>query len=173
MKNKIIFILTLLFFVFCFLVFFKGLKNPNVYIPDEIINKSIIKFEAKDLFTNKKVNSDQVFTNSKFYVLNIWASWCAPCRREHSLLMEISKNKSIKLIGLNYKDSDIKAKKFIDELGNPYSVIITDIKGTISIELGAYGVPETFIIDKDKKIIKKIIGPLTSKIINEINLILK
>jgi cytochrome c biogenesis protein CcmG/thiol:disulfide interchange protein DsbE len=87
--------------------------------------------------------------------------------------MQLSKNSSVKLIGLNYKDNPKNAKKFIDILGNPYSMIIIDENGTISIELGAYGVPETYIINKDKKIIKKFIGPLSEESIEEINLILK
>jgi len=106
-------------------------------------------------------------------VLNIWASWCVPCREEHSLLMKLSKNQSIKLIGLNYKDNLNNAQKFIDELGNPYSQILMDKDGTLAIEFGAYGVPETFIIDKDRKILKKFIGPLNKKILKEIELYLK
>ena len=113
------------------------------------------------------------YHNNEFYILNIWSSWCGPCRDEHPQLMQLSKNSSVKLIGLNYKDNPKNAKKFIDILGNPYSMIIIDENGTISIELGAYGVPETYIINKDKKIIKKFIGPLSEESIEEINLILK
>ena len=87
--------------------------------------------------------------------------------------MELSKNRLIKLIGLNYKDNLNNAQKFIDELGNPYSQILTDKDGTLAIEFGAYGVPETFIIDKDRKILKKFIGPLNKKILKEIELYLK
>jgi cytochrome c biogenesis protein CcmG/thiol:disulfide interchange protein DsbE len=87
--------------------------------------------------------------------------------------MELSKNKSLKLIGLNYKDNPKNAKKFIDEFGNPYFMIITDKNGIISIDLGAIGVPETFIINKDKKIIKRFLGSLNEKSLKEINLILK
>ena len=87
--------------------------------------------------------------------------------------MGLSKNQSIKLIGLNYRDNLNNAKNFINELGNPYSQIIIDNEGTLSVEFGAYGVPETFIIDKDKKIIKKIIGPINQKIVEEIKLIIK
>ena len=77
------------------------------------------------------------------------------------------------MIGLNYKDNHVNAKKFIDELGNPYSTVLQDIDGTISIELGAYGVPETLLINKKKVIIKKIIGPINEKLTNEINLLVK
>ena len=77
------------------------------------------------------------------------------------------------IVGLNYKDKPINAKKFLNEFGNPYSTILLDTDGTISIELGAYGVPETFLINDEKKIIKKIIGPINEQLINEINLMIK
>jgi cytochrome c biogenesis protein CcmG/thiol:disulfide interchange protein DsbE len=87
--------------------------------------------------------------------------------------MELSKIQSVKLIGLNYRDNLNNAKDFINEFGNPYSQIIIDNEGTLSVEFGAYGVPETLIIDKDKKIIKKFIGPINKEIVEEIKLIIK
>ena len=87
--------------------------------------------------------------------------------------MTLSKNKSVKLVGLNYRDNLNNAKKFINELGNPYSQILIDEEGTLAIEFGAYGVPETFIINKDKKIIKKFVGPLDLKLLKEIEMYLK
>ena len=87
--------------------------------------------------------------------------------------MELSKNSSIKLIGLNYKDDPKKAKKFLKKLGNPFSIIITDQNGTLSIEFGGYGIPETFLINKDKKIIKTFIGNLSNESVRQINSIAK
>ena len=87
--------------------------------------------------------------------------------------MELSKNQSIKLIGLNYRDNLNNAKNFINELGNPYSQILIDSDGTLGVEFGAYGVPETFIIDKNKKIIKKFVGPINEEIVQEIKSIIK
>jgi cytochrome c biogenesis protein CcmG/thiol:disulfide interchange protein DsbE len=87
--------------------------------------------------------------------------------------MELSKNESVKLIGLNYKDNIKNAKIFIDELGNPYSQILIDDDGTLSVEFGAYGVPETFLINKNKKIISKFIGPLNQETFEEIQSIIK
>ena len=173
MKNKILLSLIILFLIFCFIVFFKGLNKSNIYVPKLKFEKSLINFKSKDLLSEIEISSDQIFNNSNFYILNIWSSWCIPCRDEHKLFMQLSKNLSVKLIGLNYKDNPSNAKKFLNELGNPYSVIISDVDGIISIELGAYGVPETFIINKEKMIIKKIIGPINEKLINEINLLIK
>ena len=119
------------------------------------------------------INSDKIFEENIFYIVNIWASWCVPCRTEHPLLMQLSKNQSIKLIGLNYRDNFNNAKKFIDDFGNPYSRILIDKDGTLGVEFGAYGVPETFLIDKNKDIIKKFVGPINQEIVNEIKLIIK
>ena len=173
MKNKILFSLAVLFFVFCFVVLLEGLKNSNIYTPNTLSKKTLISFESKDLYSETTILSDQIFIGNDYYILNIWASWCLPCRHEHPILMKLKKNSSIKLIGLNYKDHPNNAKKFIDKFGNPYSMIITDQNGIISIELGAYGIPETFIINKNKKIIKKFVGALNQKSLKEIELILK
>ena len=137
-------------------------------------NKNFLPiFEAKDFNSSTYLDSKKIFEEDIFYIVNIWASWCVPCRKEHPLLMELSKNDSTKLIGLNYKDNFNNAKKFIDRFGNPYSQILIDSDGTLSIEFGAYGVPETFIIDKNNKIIRKFIGPINKKIVEEIKLIIK
>ena len=87
--------------------------------------------------------------------------------------MKLSSNPSIKIIGLNYKDDLKNAKKFINEMGNPYSEIVIDNDGTISIELGAYGIPETFVIDKNKIILKKFVGPINDQSLKEIESLLK
>ena len=127
----------------------------------------------KEFNSNNYINSEKVFEGSRYYILNIWASWCVPCREEHPWLMELSKNQSIKLIGLNYKDDLTNAKKFVNKFGNPYSQNLIDDDGTIAIEFGAYGVPETFVINEDKIIIKKFVGPINQKIFKEIQLIIK
>ena len=173
MKNKILLFTIVLFLIFCFIILFKSLNNSNIYVPKTVSEKTLVNFNSKDFFSEVEISSDQIFVGNEFYILNIWSSWCSPCRDEHPKLMQLSKNSSVKLIGLNYKDNPKNAKKFIDILGNPYSMIIIDENGTILIELGGYGVPETYIINKDKKIIKKFIGPLSDKSIEEINLILK
>jgi cytochrome c biogenesis protein CcmG/thiol:disulfide interchange protein DsbE len=173
MKSKLNLLIIIIFLVFCFSIFYKGLNNSATYVPKTKDKKNIPIFVAKDFDSNTYVNSEKIFEEDSFYVINIWASWCVPCRIEHPLLMELSKSQSVKLIGLNYRDNKINAKKFINEIGNPYSQILIDRDGTLSIEFGAYGVPETFIIDKNKKIIKKFIGPISKEILEEIKLTIK
>ena len=103
----------------------------------------------------------------------MWASWCVPCREEHNILMQLSDNPAIEIIGLNYRDNLINAKKFISELGNPYSEILIDKDGTISIGLGAYGIPVTYIIDKNQIILKQFVGVLNDQSLKEIKSLLK
>ena len=158
---------------FCFIVFYKGLNNSNTYTPKITDKKNVPIFEAKDFNSNVYLNSEKIFEEDIFYIINIWASWCVPCRTEHPLLMKLSKNQTVKLVGLNYKDNLNNAKDFINEFGNPYSQIIIDNDGTLSVEFGAYGVPETFIIDKNKKIIGKFVGPINEEIVEKIELIIK
>ena len=173
MKNKFSLFIIITFLSFCFVIFYKGLNTTTSYTPKIDEKKIIPIFKAKDFNSNNYINSDKIFEKDIFYIVNIWASWCAPCRVEHPLLMQLSKNRSIKLIGLNYRDNFSNAKKFINEFGNPYSRILIDKDGTLGVEFGAYGVPETFLIDKNKDIITKFVGPINQEIINEIKLIIK
>jgi len=173
MKNKFRLFIIIIFLIFCFGIFYKGLDKSNTYAPKIKDKKNITIFEAKDFNSGVYLNSEEIFKEDTFYIVNIWASWCVPCRKEHPLLMELSKNESVKLIGLNYKDNIKNAKIFIDELGNPYSQILIDDDGTLSVEFGAYGVPETFLINKNKKIISKFIGPLNQETFEEIQSIIK
>ena len=172
MKSKIFTIIIVIFFIFCFFIFFKSLDNQNFYSPKTTIGKVIPNFLSHDLFSNNKIKSEKIFSGSDFYILNIWASWCLPCKDEHPFLMKLSKDNNVKIIGINYKDNFENAKKFLLELGNPYNIILTDADGTLGIEWGAFGVPETYLIYK-KKIIKKVIGPLNKNSILEIKKLVK
>ena len=173
MKKKTLLIIITIFVLFCFVVFLKGLSNSNTYVPDTKVGKQLLSFKAKKLFNNEEVISDELFFENKIYLLNLWASWCVPCRTEHHILMKLSSNPSVRIIGLNYKDDLINAKKFINQMGNPYSEILIDNDGTISIELGAYGVPETFLIDENRIILKKFVGPINDQFLKEVESLLK
>jgi len=159
MKINILSKTLIIFFVVIFFIFYKGLNNSNIYVPKVNIIKDVPSFTANIFNSSKKVKSEEIFNDNQFYLVNIWASWCIPCKEEHLFLVDLSKNKNITIIGINYKDKIKNAKNFLSELENPYQMIIEDSNGITSIEWGAYGVPETFLI-RNKKIIKKIVGPI-------------
>ncbi len=172
MKNRIIPFFIVIFSIFLFVIFYKGLNKSSLYEPNNEIKKDIPTFSALTFFDNKEISSKSIFDKDNFYLLNIWASWCVPCRDEHPLLLSLSRNKKIKIIGLNYKDNSKNAEKFLEELGNPYKKILLDKDGTKSIEWGAFGVPETFLI-YENKIFKKFIGPLNMESVKTIEKIIK
>ena len=172
MKIKILPILLFFVLLIIFLIFYKGLQNPNIYVPKTYIKKDIPIFKAQIFNTKDQISSENIFKKKKFYLINIWASWCVPCREEHIFLNDLNRYENIEIIGINYKDQNKNAKKFLKELANPYDIILLDDNGTLSIEWGAYGVPETFLI-YDKQIIKKIIGPLNESLFLEIKDLIK
>jgi cytochrome c biogenesis protein CcmG/thiol:disulfide interchange protein DsbE len=94
-------------------------------------------------------------------VVNVWASWCAPCRLEHPLLAELARRPELRLVGINYKDNAETARRFLGALGNPFAAVGVDPNGRAAIEWGVYGVPETFIVGRDGTIRHKQVGPLT------------
>lgn len=101
----------------------------------------------------------------KVTLVNVWASWCAPCREEHPLLLALSQDKRFGIVGLNYKDAPENARRFVGSLGNPYTAIGVDRAGRAAIDWGVYGIPETFLVGKDGKILFKHVGPLTEQAI--------
>jgi len=161
-QKNINFLITTIVIIFIFFIFFISLNKKNIYTNEEIKIKNIENFKTKELFSGNIIDfTSLIDKKKKITVLNIWASWCLPCRDEHEFLMELSKIQNVTIIGLNYKDNKDNAKTFIKEFGNPFDIILIDDKGLISIDIGAYGVPETYLINNfDKKIIKKYIGPI-------------
>ena len=171
MKIKFSYIFVFLTISFTLLIFFKSLFENNKYIPKK--TSKIENIFIEEFYSGNNLKLKELFGNEKFIIINIWASWCVPCRQEHQFINNISKIANSKVIGLNYKDKINNAQKFLDELGNPYDIILKDQNGTKSIFLGAYGVPETFIIDSELNIIKKYIGPLNSENETEIKKLIK
>tara|TARA_B100001121_G_scaffold282652_1_gene276169 strand:+ start:3602 stop:4117 length:516 start_codon:yes stop_codon:yes gene_type:complete len=171
MKTKFSFIFIFLIIVFILSIFFKSLFENKNYIPDK--TNKIENISIEDFYSGKNLELKELFGNEKFIIINIWASWCVPCRKEHQYIENISKIANLKIIGLNYKDKAENAQKFLDELGNPYDIILRDPNGTKSIFLGAYGVPETFVINKELNILKKYIGPINLENENEIKKLLR
>ena len=104
---------------------------------------------------------DTATLTGKVTLVNVWASWCAPCRLEHPLLMQLAADDRITIVGLNYKDRPENARRFLGDLGNPYDAIGTDDAGRHAIDWGVYGVPESFLVGRDGTILYKHVGPFT------------
>jgi len=136
-----------------------GAGDPS-RIPSALINKPVPDFSLPLLEGVNSAVLDDEALGSGLHVVNVWASWCQPCRSEHPVLMELAKDERFQMAGLNYKDVAENARRFLGSLGNPYRRIGTDPKGRSSIDWGVYGVPETFIV-KDGVIVYKFIGPLS------------
>ena len=105
MKNKLIPLSIVLVFITIFIIFYKGLQNTNIYTPNTKSGFEVPSVSVKLFNSNEIVNTLEIFSSDKFYLLNIWSSWCVPCRQEHSILMELTKNDNLKVIGINYKDT--------------------------------------------------------------------
>ena len=158
------------FLVFIFATFYFSLNNKKIYNTENMIGKKINEIELI-LFNNDKFNTNKI-SNYKYTLINFWASWCGPCRKEHKNLVRLSKNKNLKIIGVNFKDSQIKAKEFLEEMGNPFFILTKDPEGKKSVDFGVYGIPETILVNQDLIILKKYIGPLNFKDVNEIKKII-
>ena len=172
MIKNIKFIIIIFFSLFIFFIFFKGLEKSSNYLPENNFNKIESNLILKNLYDEKEIFLTELINNNGFSIINIWASWCIPCRSEHVYLLKLKNIYQIDIIGINYKDKKSNAVKFLSDLGNPYLNILVDKDGTKSIELGAIGVPETYLIN-NKVMIKKYIGPLNDETFKEIIEIIK
>ena len=114
MKKKLIPYSIIFIFLIIFVVFYKSLKDTNIYTPETKINNDIPIFSAELLLSKENLTSTEIFKMDEFYLLNIWASWCTPCRDEQPILMRLSKNNKLTIIGMNYKDKKKNAKSFLD-----------------------------------------------------------
>jgi cytochrome c biogenesis protein CcmG/thiol:disulfide interchange protein DsbE len=154
--------------VFGFLIVLLGIGlhlNPHE-VPSPLINKPAPNFQLSQLQAPDKIIAPQDL-KGQVWLLNVWASWCESCRLEHALLMDLSSQHLVAIVGLNYRDSRLNGINALRELGNPYQVSGFDADGRVGIDYGVYGVPETFVIDKAGVIRYKQIGVLTPEAIAE------
>jgi cytochrome c biogenesis protein CcmG/thiol:disulfide interchange protein DsbE len=147
-------------------LFWKGLSGEPSKIPSALIGKPVPEFTLAAVpgltvpgFTTADLRQGKVT------VVNVWASWCAPCRIEHPLLLELAKRSDITLVGINYKDAPENAARFLGTLGQPFAAVGMDADGRTAVDWGVYGVPETFVIDGQGIIRYKHIGPLSPEAI--------
>ena len=158
--KKIIKIIIVFIFLFVIGIFYISLTRDTNYNTSSLINKETPEFKIISFDNSNFYTRDDIKKNN-FTLINFWASWCAPCKIEHPVLMKLSENKNLVILGINFKDKKILAEKFLDKLGNPYDLLAKDIKGKQSVIFGVYGIPESILINKDLMIMQKFVGPLT------------
>ncbi|MBU6260450.1 MAG: DsbE family thiol:disulfide interchange protein [Burkholderiales bacterium] len=141
-----------------------GLRLDPREVPSPLINKPAPPFKAELVEQPGKTMDNQDMLG-KVWVLNAWASWCAPCREEHPLLVQFAKLGVVPIVGLNYKDTRAAANALLQSAGSPYVATLFDPSGRIGIDFGLTGVPETYVIDRQGIVRLKHIGPLTPEVI--------
>jgi len=167
-RSRLIFVLPGLVFLGLVVLFGVQLisgRNP-ADVPSVLIDKPVPAFSLAPLeglmADGKPVpgfSSEDL--KGRVTLVNVWASWCAPCRQEHPLLVELARDPSIRVVGINQRDNPDNARRFLGALGNPYAAVGVDSNGRASIDWGVYGVPETFVVGPDGTVRHKHIGPLT------------
>ena len=165
--QKIIKSLIVFLFIFLLLVFYNSLNRETNYSTDYLVGNKLANIKLKS-FDDNKIYTGEDFKKSRYTLINFWASWCAPCRIEHPYLMQLSKEKNLKILGVNFKDKKINASKFLNELGNPYYYMAKDTTGKQSVNFGIYGIPESILIDNETIVLKKFVGPLNEQNFNDI-----
>jgi len=141
-------------------------SNPRK-LPSPLVGKAFPTVSGTELFSGETINLNDLFINEKFSLVNVWASWCVTCRAEHTAFMNIAKNETLQMIGINYKDVQADAKKYLEMLNNPFDVIVFDQEGKIGLEMGVYATPETFLVNREGLIVYKHIGEINNQIWQE------
>ena len=159
-------ILPLLVFLVVGVFLFLSLNSDPNKLPSPLVGKKFPIIEGTDFYSNKTVKLNDLMDNN-LALVNVWASWCVTCRKEHQVIMNIAKNTNLKLIGINYKDTKNDGEEYLKVMGNPFDEIVFDPNGEIGMELGVYATPETFLISREGLIIHKHIGEITKEIWNE------
>ena len=165
--QKVIRSIIVLLFIFVLLVFYNSLNRETNYSTDYLVGNKLTKINLKS-FDDNKIYTNEDLKNNDYTLINFWASWCAPCRVEHPYLMQLSPQKKLNILGVNFKDKKINALKFLNNLGNPYNILAKDTTGKQSVNFGIYGIPESILINNETIVLKKFIGPLNEQDFNDI-----
>jgi cytochrome c biogenesis protein CcmG/thiol:disulfide interchange protein DsbE len=153
-------ILPIVILAFIVVLLWRGLSLHPTLVPSPLINQPAPQFKLTDLLYPKKYVTNQDLQHH-VTLLNVWATWCQACVEEHPFLLHLAQQEHVRIIGLDYKDDIIVAKKYLHQQGNPYQMVAVDLIGDVAINFGVYGTPETYVIDKQGLIRYKQIGPIT------------
>lgn len=162
MVGRLKFLLPIAVFAGMFTVFYKGLYSDPTLVSSPFIDKAAPAFNLPTLYDEQKRITEAEFSG-KISLLNVWASWCPGCAREHDMLLTIARETGVPIYGLNWKDERRAALQWLQERGNPYAANAVDRDNVTGIDWGVYGAPETFLIDSAGVIRYKHIGPLTQE----------
>ena len=164
MRPYLKFLIPLALFLVLVGFFAVGLKLDPREVPSPLINKPAPLFRLPVLGESGKTFSPEDM-RGQVWLFNVWASWCGACRDEHPVLIGMSRSGDVPLVGLDYKDTDAEGTGVLAQEGNPYKLVATDADGRVGIDYGVYGVPETYVIDKNGIIRYKQIGPITDEVL--------
>lgn len=175
MSAMIRYLIPLGLFVGLAALLWQPLGQPPSALPSPLVNRPVPAFTLATLPADPAAadasKASRPFSpaqlQGRVWMLNVWASWCAACRDEHPLLVELSKTRQVPIVGLNYQDDPQRGRAWLAQHGNPYQVTAQDGDGRAGMELGVYGVPETFIIDKQGRIRLRHAGPITPQVLEQ------
>jgi cytochrome c biogenesis protein CcmG/thiol:disulfide interchange protein DsbE len=156
------FLLPLALFIVLVVFLAVGLSRDPREVPSPLVDKAAPAFALPQLSDPQQTFKSEEM-RGRVWLLNVWASWCVACREEHPLLVELSRSGLVPIYGLNYKDERSDALAWLDAFGNPYTLSLADRDGRVGIDYGVYGVPETFVIDRNGVIRYKQVGPVTAE----------
>lgn len=164
-KQRLFLFIPLALFAVLSVFLFRGLSLDPNEMPSALLNKPVPKFSLPRLENPQETRTESIL-QGKVSLLNVWATWCVTCRQEHAFLNQL-RSQGVHIVGLDYKDNNEDAKRWIAELGNPYDEILVDEDGRVGLDLGVFGAPETYVIDKQGIIRYKYIGNLHQKVWDE------
>lgn len=165
--RRLLYLLPLLAFLAIAAWFAAGLSRDPSRIPSALIDRPMPAFALPAVADSGVPGMATADLRGHVTLVNVFASWCVPCRSEHPILLRLAHEPNVVLYGIDYKDPPADGAKFLHEFGNPYAAIGADTDGRAGIDLGVYGVPETFVVDRDGRIRHKQVGPITPQTLQE------
>lgn len=167
MTRRLVYLLPLAAFIAVAIWFAIALTRDPSVVPSALIDQPIPDFALSAVEGVSVPGLSDETIKGKVALVNVFASWCVPCKAEHPILMRLTEEKRVPIYGINYKDRAQDSRAWLKDLGNPYAAIGHDESGRVGIDWGVYGVPETFVIDREGRIRHKQVGPITPQILQD------